>query len=195
MFSLLELFFSCCRVVAVAKENLLETPAIISFANFQRIQILRCPRLAFDWLSVSFFYYWPIRMSGLLLLLLCTELTLLCTELPEIYLNQPELNNFFIYIIRNSNEAPPWSWGKIEELKKFPHNQVVNKNKFSPFPPLSLSPISPSLPPISPSLSPPLSPLSFPLSSPSVSHPSLPPLSPTLSLPPRSPPLSLPPLS
>ena len=55
MFSLLELFFSCCRVVAVAKENLLETPAIISFANFQRIQILRCPRLAFDWLSVSFF--------------------------------------------------------------------------------------------------------------------------------------------
>ena len=183
MISLLELFFSCCRVVAVAKENLLETPAIISFANFQRIQMLRCPRLAFDWLFVSFFYYWPIRMSGLLLLLLCAELTFLCTELPEncIYLNQPELNNFFIYIIRNSNEAPSWSWGKIEELKKFPHNQVVNKNKFSLFPSLSLPPISPSLSP--PSLSPSLSPLSLPPLSPSLSLPlSLPPSpSPSLS--------------
>ena len=57
VFSLLELFFSCCRVVAVAKENLLETPAIVSLANFQRIQMLRHPRLAFDWLSVSFFDY------------------------------------------------------------------------------------------------------------------------------------------
>ena len=34
MISLLELFFSCCRVVAVAKENLLETPAIVSLACF-----------------------------------------------------------------------------------------------------------------------------------------------------------------
>ena len=43
--------------------------------------------------------YWPIRMSGLLLL--CTELTLFCIELPEncIYLNQSELSNFFMYII------------------------------------------------------------------------------------------------
>ena len=81
MFSLWELFFSCCIVVAVAKENLLETPAMVSLANFQRIQMLRHPRLAFDWLSVSFFDYWPIRMSGLLLLY--TELTLFCTELPE----------------------------------------------------------------------------------------------------------------
>ena len=34
MFSLLELFFSCCIVVAVAKENLLETSAIVSLAKF-----------------------------------------------------------------------------------------------------------------------------------------------------------------
>ena len=56
--------------------------------------MLRHSRLAFDWLSVSFFDYWPIRMSGLLLL--CTELTLFCIELPEncIYLNQSEVSNF-----------------------------------------------------------------------------------------------------
>ena len=177
MFSLLELFFSCFIVVAVAKENLLETRAIVSLANFQRIQMLRHPRLAFDWLSVSFFDYWPIRMSGLLLL--CTELTLLCIELPEncVYLNQSELSNFFMYIIRNSNEPRSWSWGKIEELKSYPviklygPKKVVNNYKFSLSPPsLSppLSPLSlPSLsPPFPPSLSPPLSPLplSLPLS-------------------------------
>ena len=39
-------------------------------------------------------------MSGLLLL--CTELTFFCAELPEncIYLNQSELSNFSMYIIR-----------------------------------------------------------------------------------------------
>ena len=39
-------------------------------------------------------------MSGLLLL--CIELTLLYIELPEncIYLNQSELSNFFMYLIR-----------------------------------------------------------------------------------------------
>ena len=47
VFSLLELFFSCCPV-PVAKENVLETPALVSLANFQRIQMLRLPRLAFD---------------------------------------------------------------------------------------------------------------------------------------------------
>ena len=57
VFSLLELFFSCYIVVVLAKENLLETRAIVSLANFQRIQMLRHPRLAFDWLSVSFFDY------------------------------------------------------------------------------------------------------------------------------------------
>ena len=85
---LLELFFSCCIVVAVTKENPLNTPAIVSLANFQGTQMLRHPRLAFDWLSVSLFDYRPIRISGLLLL--CTELTLFCIELLEncIYLNQ-----------------------------------------------------------------------------------------------------------
>ena len=102
VFRLLELFFSCCIVVAVTKENPLNTPAIVSLANFQGTQMLRHPRLAFDWLSVSLFDYRPIRISGLLLL--CTELTLFCIELLEncIYLNQQELGNFFMYIIRKN---------------------------------------------------------------------------------------------
>ena len=62
--SLLELFLRCC--IVMAKENLIEMPAIVLLANFQRIQMLRQLRLALDWLSVSFFVYWPIRMSGLL---------------------------------------------------------------------------------------------------------------------------------
>ena len=57
VFSLLELFFSRSIVVAVAKENLLKTPVIVSLANFQRSHMLRHPKLAFDWLSVSFFDY------------------------------------------------------------------------------------------------------------------------------------------
>ena len=67
VFSLLKLFFSCCIVVTVAKENLIKTPAIILLANFHCSQILQHLRLSFDWLSVSLFDYWPIRMSGLLL--------------------------------------------------------------------------------------------------------------------------------
>jgi len=55
VFSFLELFLSSCIVVAVAKENLLKTPASVSLANFQCIQILRHPGLAFDWPSMSFF--------------------------------------------------------------------------------------------------------------------------------------------
>ena len=53
--SLLELFLSCCIVVTVAKENLIEIPAIVLLANFQRIQMLQQLRLALDWLSVSLF--------------------------------------------------------------------------------------------------------------------------------------------
>jgi len=37
------------------KENALKTSAIVSFANFQCIQILRHPGLAFDWPYLSFF--------------------------------------------------------------------------------------------------------------------------------------------
>ena len=98
--SLLELFLSCCIVVTVAKGNLIEMSAIILLANFQRIQMLRHPWLAFDWLSVSFFDYLPIRMSGFSLFF-CNELTLFCIVLPEncIYLNQSELSNFFMSII------------------------------------------------------------------------------------------------
>ena len=99
------------------------------------------------------------RNSGLLLL--CTELTENC-----VYLNQSEMSNFFMYIIRNSNEPRSWSWGKIEELKSSPVIKLygpkkgVNKNKFSlslpSLSPLSLSP--PSLPSVSPSLPPSLPP-------------------------------------
>lgn len=79
--------------------------------------MLRHPRFAFHWLSVSFFDYWPIRMSGLLLL--CTELTLFCIELPEncIYLNQSEVSNFFMYIIRPEKKkfrpVRAWRWFPI----------------------------------------------------------------------------------
>ena len=49
VFSLLELFSGCCVVVvAVLKEGLRQTPAIVSLANFQSSQMLRRPRLAFD---------------------------------------------------------------------------------------------------------------------------------------------------
>ena len=60
-------FFRClsCFSAAVAKGNLPKTPAIVSLANFKIL--LRHPRLALDWLSMSFFDYWPIRMSDLLL--------------------------------------------------------------------------------------------------------------------------------
>ena len=60
-------FFRClsCFSAAVAKGNLSKTPAIVSLANFKIL--LRHPRLALDWLSMSFFDYWPIRMSDLLL--------------------------------------------------------------------------------------------------------------------------------
>ena len=57
VFLLLELFFSYFIVVGVLKENLLKTPVIVLLANFQHIQMLRHPRLTFDWLSVSFFGY------------------------------------------------------------------------------------------------------------------------------------------
>ena len=67
VFSLLELFFSWCTDVAVAEEDFHKMPIIHSVANFLRSQMLQHPRLAFDWLSVSSFDYWPIRMSGLLL--------------------------------------------------------------------------------------------------------------------------------
>ena len=39
VFSLLELFSSCCIAVAVVKEGLLQTPAIVSLANFQISQM------------------------------------------------------------------------------------------------------------------------------------------------------------
>ena len=111
MSSLLELFLSCCIVVTVAKGNLIEMSAIILLANFQRIQMLRHPWLAFDWLSVSFFDCLPIRMSGFLLFF-CPELTLFCIVLPEncIYLNQSELSNFSCLLLVRKSYAWFQNW-------------------------------------------------------------------------------------
>ena len=44
-------------------------PTIVSLTDFQRVQMLRRPRVDFNWLSVSFFDYWLISMSGFLLFL------------------------------------------------------------------------------------------------------------------------------
>ena len=59
-------------------------------------QQLRYPGIAFDWLSVTFFDHWPIRMPGLLLFS-CAELPLFCMLLPEncISLSQAESRNLF----------------------------------------------------------------------------------------------------
>ena len=43
VFSWLELF-CCCIAVAVAIENLVKTPAIVSLANFQRSQMFQNPK-------------------------------------------------------------------------------------------------------------------------------------------------------
>ena len=185
VFSLLELFFSCC-IVGERK------PTWNAGHCFAR-KFSAYPNVATSeariWLAICEFLW-----------LLTNQNVWFVTSLhwinPEncIYLNQSELSNFFMYIIRNSNEPRSWSWGKIEELKNSPiiklygSKKVVNKNKFSLSPPLS------------PSLSPPLSPLSLPALSPPLSLPSLslsllsPPLSPPL-FPPSLSPLSLPPLS
>ena len=112
--SLLELFFSCCIVVAVAKENLLIAPAIVSLTNFSAYPTVATSIQGSHLigLSMSFFDYWPIRMSGLLLL--CTELTLCCTELPEdcIYPNRSELSRFFMYIIKRIINTMASIWRK-----------------------------------------------------------------------------------
>ena len=205
VFSLLELFFSCC-IIGERK------PTWNAGHCFAR-KFSAYPNVATTeariWLAICEFLW-----------LLTNQNVWLVTSLhwinPEncIYLNQSELSNFFMYIITNSSEPWSWSWGKIEELKNSPiiklygSKKVVNKNKFSLSPSLSL-PLSLSLslslslplflpPPLSlsPSLSPSLPPLS-PLSLPPLSLPSLPPLSPPLSLPslPPSLPLLSPPLS
>ena len=194
VFSLLELFFSCC----IVGERKPTWNAGHCFARKFSVYPNVATSEASIWLAICEFLW-----------LLTNRNVWFVTSLhwinPEncIYLNQSELSNFFMYIIRNSNEPRSWSWGKIEELKNSPiiklygSNKVVNKNKFSLSPslsPLSLPhpPLSLSLPPLSPlSLSPSLSPLSLSSLSPLLSPPSLSPLS----LYPLSPPLSLPPLS
>ena len=104
-----------CFSAAVAKENLLETPAIVSFSNFQ---IFKCccdtqgsHLIGYLWVSLI------INQSECMicyfrcteLTLFCTELTLFCTELPKncIYLNQSELSNFSMYIITGEIQQEP----------------------------------------------------------------------------------------
>ena len=101
--------FRClsCFSAAVAKENLLKTPAIVSLANFQIFKfccdIQGSHLIGYLWVSLI------INQSECLvcyflcteLTFFCTESTLFCTELPEncIYLDQSELSNFFMYNI------------------------------------------------------------------------------------------------
>ena len=101
--------FRClsCFSAAVAKENLLKTPAIVSLANFQIFKfccdIQGSHLIGYLWVSLI------IDQSECLvcyflcneLTFFCTESTLFCTELPEncIYLDQSELSNFFMYNI------------------------------------------------------------------------------------------------
>ena len=58
-----------------------------------------------------------LRNCSVGLLLLYTELTLFCIELPEncIYLNQLELNNFFMYLIKIVNVHGP-AFEKFDEI-------------------------------------------------------------------------------
>ena len=96
VFSLLELFSSCCIVDAVLKEGLLQTPAIVSLANFQSSQMLS-PRLAFDWLSMSFFDYWTIRMSDFLLSFHWIN-PLLRWIIWKLHLSSPIRTEFFFHV-------------------------------------------------------------------------------------------------
>ena len=103
--------FCClsCFSAAMAKENLLKTPAIVSLAIFQIFKfcgdIQGLHLIGYLWVSLI------IDQSECLicfflcteLTLFCTELTLFCTELPDncIYLNQSEPRNFSMYITRS----------------------------------------------------------------------------------------------
>ena len=103
--------FRClsCFSAAVAKENLLKTPAIVSLANFHIFKF--CCDIQGSYLIGSLWVSLIIGQSECMvsfflcteLTLFCAQLTLFCTELPEncIYLYQSELSNFFMYIIRS----------------------------------------------------------------------------------------------
>ena len=105
-----QLLYCCCG----GEKNLLLTPATVSLTNLSAYPnaTTSIQGSHLIGLPVSFFYYWPIRMSCLLLL--CTELTLLCTELPEdcIYLNRSELSHFFIYNIKRIINTMASIWRK-----------------------------------------------------------------------------------
>ena len=103
--------FHClsCFSAAVAKENLLKMAAIVLLANFQIFKF--CCNIQGSHLIGYLWGSLIIDQSECLIChflctewtLFCTELTLFCTELPEncIYLNQSELSNFSMYIIRS----------------------------------------------------------------------------------------------
>ena len=98
--------FHClsCFSAAVAKENLLQTPAIVSLTNFQIFKfccdIQGSHLIGYLWVSLII-----DQSECLICFFLCTELTPFF-ELPEncIYLNQSELSNFFMYIINPVKE-------------------------------------------------------------------------------------------
>ena len=115
--------FCClsCFSAAVAKENLLKTPAIVSLANLQIFKfccnIHGLHLIGYLWVSLIIdqseclvcyflcteltFFCTESTLFCTESTLFCTESTLFCAELPEncIYLNQSELSNFFMYNI------------------------------------------------------------------------------------------------
>ena len=109
--------FHClsCFSAVVVKENLLKTLAIVLLANFQIFKfcydIQGSHLIGYLWVSliidqseclICYFLCTELTLFCTELTLFCTELTLFCTELPKncIYLNQSELSNFFIYLLR-----------------------------------------------------------------------------------------------
>ena len=87
--------FRClsCFSAAVAKENLLKTPAIVSLANVQ------ISKFCCDIQGSHLIGY--LRVSLIIDQSECLICFFLCTELPEncIYYNQSKLSNFSMYII------------------------------------------------------------------------------------------------
>ena len=80
VFSLLELFFSWCTDVAVAKEDFHKTPIINSVANFLRSQI--CDIQGSHLIGSLWVPLIIDQSECLVCFFLCTKLTIFCNELP-----------------------------------------------------------------------------------------------------------------
>ena len=119
VFSLLELFFSCCKM-----------PAIVLIADFQRIQMLRHQRLALDWLSVSFFVYWPIRMSGLLYFLALNEPSSALNYLKTAFiLTNQNWVIFSCILLAHKTHAIVYAFPAVTWYHYFPYRSAAQKTE------------------------------------------------------------------